>query len=205
MKNCQITQPAEMEEAVLLEQMDISKLIAKEQIVNQSRIELAWQKMQMQEYRQAVKDASYTVVSVNNDGMIETKSQNAFVNLPKRPITNFCFDIMVKLVSADGDEGFFGLQIAINGKAVQIFLDAEKMGRPDYFMKKLTAVGGKILVDKERDRRNILTGLWVELLGNCKEVLTVPTRIGWMADPDKGYRLVKEGALLWQDIIRRAK
>ncbi len=202
----QLNIPAQerLNEASIRDQMELNKLAVREQILNSAKLELSERKMQMQEYRRAVKSTNYTVVSISQIGVPKIEVKNDLITLPERSIANFRFDDIVELVSSDGEKGIYGLRISIEGTPIQVFLNAEKMGKPEYFMRKLTMVGGQILADKEKDRRNILISLWAELRRRCNQTLIVPVAAGWIKE-ETSYRFVKEGAVLWDQIIRRAK
>lgn len=193
-----------LNEASIRDQMELNKLVAREQILNNSKFELTERKMQLQEYRRAVKNASYTKVSVSEEGEIKTEVKNDLLALPKRPIANFLFDDIVELVSSDGERGIYALGLTIDGRQEQIFLRDERMGKTEYFLKKITSVGGRLFVDREKDRRNILIGIWSELRRRCSKKMIIPVARGWLKEENE-YKFIKEGALLWDEISRRAR
>ena len=124
--------------------------------------------------------------------------------MPKRPIANFLFDDIVELVSSDGERGIYALGLTIDGRQEQIFLRDERMGKTEYFLKKITSVGGRLFVDREKDRRNILIGIWSELRRRCSKKMIIPVARGWLKEENE-YKFIKEGALLWDEISRRAR
>lgn len=194
-----------LNELQVRKQIELSNEVAKANFRNDSRMELERRKMCLQEYKRQLRAVSYTEVSLKEDGTIEAKEKNAIVNLPKIPISNFSFEAIANLVSSDGECGIYGLELIIDNKQVQIFLNAHKMGRPEYFMKKITEVGGRIFADTNKKSRNIIIGLWSELRKQCKDTVVVPTHIGWITDKQERYRFVEEGRMLWSDVIKRAK
>lgn len=194
-----------LNELQMRKQIELNNEVAKANFLNDSRMELERRKMCLQEYKRQVRAVSYTEVSLKGDGTIEAKEKSALVNLPKIPITNFSFEAIANLVSSDGGCGIYGLELIIDNKSVQIFLNAHKVGRPEYFMKKITEVGGRIFADTNKKCKNIIMGLWSELRKQCKDTVVVPTHIGWIIDKQERYRFVEEGKMLWSDVIKRAK
>lgn len=72
----------ELTEFAIKKQIELEKDIRKDQILNQNKIEMHWKKMEMQEYRREVKDASYTSLYIGDEGYLEIKKSNAFVDMP---------------------------------------------------------------------------------------------------------------------------
>jgi len=125
--------------------------------------------------------------------------------MPQQRVSNFRFGIIFNLVSPEGEGGIYGLQLIVNEKDKYIFLDAEKIGKPNYFLKKITAKGGQLLVDKRVQRENILIRFWAILYDLCQETIVIPTHRGWMKKQNDEYKFVKEGEMLWEDVLRQAK
>lgn len=186
-------------------QIELDKEASKSKIQNEARLDFEQRRMCLQESRRQIRAASYTVVRIEENGTLQATVKNAMLDLPSRPIANFEIDMIVNLKSSEGDGGIYGLQLVIQNVQKQIFLNAQKVGKLEYLMRKIMAVGGQIFADTEKNRKNIIASLWPELLKRCAETVIVPANRGWIRDGKKHYRYVEKEAILWDEILRRAK
>lgn len=186
-------------------QIELEKEAAKVKIQNDARLEFEHKKMYLQESRRQIRAASYIAVSIEENGEIQAKIKNLILDFPSRPIVNFCFDMMVNLKSSEGDGGIYGLQLVIGNTPRQIYMNAQKVGNMEYIMRKIREVGGQIFTNIDKNQKNFVASLWTELLRNCTETVIVPANRGWIRDGKRHYRYVDGRAILWDEILRKAK
>lgn len=178
--------------------------IDKEWKLNDAKMALAYRKAELQEWKKERQKARYESVAISENGEIQRTVQNAFVKVPDYNCVNFQFVQLRTVISTEGDEGIYQLQLQI-GKAVKvIILDSEKIGNPAYFFRKLIESGGVIFMSKKRERENFLIHLWALLLSLCKAKIIVPAHVGWNIFQGK-YKFVEEGDMLWEDLLKLAK
>lgn len=122
--------------------LDVNKTAAKEQILNESRMELAYEKMQMQEYRREMRKARYLKLMIREDGELEIQVQNPMIKVPDRRCANFKFLDILRLESVEGDGPIYVLFLEIEKAEQHIYLTGEKVGKGEYLLKKITEVGG---------------------------------------------------------------
>lgn len=194
-----------LNELQIKSQIELEKESAKIRIQNDARLDFEQRKMCLQESRRQIRAASYTVIRIEENGALQATVKNALLDLPSRPIANFDVGVMMNLVSSQGDRGIFGLQLVIGNTPKNVYLNAQKMNKIEYFLGKITSAGGRIFADTEKIRKNIAISLWTELLKRCAETVIVPANRGWIRDGKNHYRYVEKEAILWDEILRRAK
>jgi hypothetical protein len=196
----------DIEELCVKKNIEIGAAVTKEVYLNDVKVDLLRRKTELQEYRREVAKGNHLEISVGSNGEIEAHVKNAFVKIPTRKISNFHFLKGYELKSSSGEKGFFYLLISLDGgKHMQIFLNTKKMGRIQYFEKKITEVGGVILASTRKERENILIGLWAEICRKSKGIIEVPVREGWISGYDSKYRFVEKGEILWDAVVNLAK
>lgn len=178
--------------------------VDKEWRLNEAKLSLAYGKMTLQEWRKEQQKMRHECVSISENGEIKRTVENAIVKVPECSCVNFQFISLVEMLSTEGDEGLYRLQLRIGQNVKTFVLDAKKMGSPKYFTRKLTEAGATILLDKQRDRENFLVQLWSLLLSLCKERVLVPTCVGWNKVRGK-FKFVEEEAMLWEEMKKSAK
>lgn len=188
-----------------MNQMDINKAIAKEQYLNDLKMDLAQRKMQLQEYRREAKKAEYVEVVIDAEGGLKAWTKNAMVNFPERQVANFQVLKATCLQSSNGESGIIQLDLKIGIRKTSLYLNIKKMGKMDYILGKITAVGGQIYGSTKKEKEKILTGLWVKLCDLCEETYTIPVEYGWYKDKRGDYKFAEEGMQLWADIAEKAK
>lgn len=195
----------EIAKKVCMDESEIEKSIRKERLMNEERLDFVAKKIQMQEYTKELQKAAHEEVYFGLQGEVEVYTKNAIVDVPRRKLANFQFRRIFRLTSSEGDDGFYLVELLANMKNIQIFLNGEKVGKPDYLMKKITEVGGEIYVNKRRERENILIALWTKMCSLCEKTIIIPSHIGWIRDGNKGYKFIEKEDLLWEDIVKKAK
>lgn len=195
----------EIAKKVCINESEIEKSIRKERLMNEERLNFVAKKIQIQEYRKELQKASYEEVYFGTQGEVEVYAKNAIVDVPRRKLANFQFRRIFRLTSSEGDDGFYLVELFANMKNVQIFFDGEKVGKPDYLMKKIAEVGGEIYANKRRERENILIALWAKMYSLCEKTIIIPSHIGWIRDTKEDYKFIGKGDLLWEDIVKKAK
>lgn len=195
-----------IEELYAKKNIEIGAAVTKEACLNDVRFDLLRRKTELQEYRREVAKGNHLEISIGNNGEIEAHVKNAFVKIPTRKISNFHFVEGYELKSSSGEKGFYYLLISLDGgKHIHIFLNTKKMGRIQYFERKITEFGGIILANTRKERENILIGLWAEICRKSKGILEVPVREGWISGHDSKYRFVERGEILWDTVVSLAK
>lgn len=195
----------EIGKTVAKSQIEVEKAVWKQHLLNQEKIDFEQKKIRLQEYRKEMQKAKYEEVYFIAQGEIEVRTKNLLVDAPKRRLSNFQFKNIFRLKSTDGNDNFYLLELFANMKNIQVFLNGEKVGKPDYLMKKITEVGGEIYANKRRERENILIALWTKMCSLCEKTIIIPSHIGWIRDGNKGYKFIEKEDLLWEDIVKKAK
>lgn len=184
--------------------IEINVAVEKEWRLNEAKLALAHQKMTLQEWRKEQQKTRHESIAISKNGEIKRTVENAIVKVPECSCVNFQFISLAEVVSTEGEEGLYRLQLRI-GQAVKVLvLDAQKMGSPTYFVRKLTEAGAVILLDRRRDRENFLVQLWSLLLSLCRERILVPTCVGWNKVQGR-FRFVEEEVMLWGEMKKSAK
>lgn len=195
----------EIAKKVCTSELEIEKSIRKERLMNVERLDFIGKKIQMQEYRKEVQKANYVEIQLGYEGEIAMETRNVLVSIPQHKIVNFCFDNLVRLISSDGEYGFFRLDLHIDLKKIQIFLDEKKVGKSKYLMKKIVEAGGNIYADRRVIQENILLAFWAKISSICKKREIIPSNVGWIKDVDGNYKFIQKGDMLWKDVLEKSK
>lgn len=186
-------------------QMDIDKAIAKEQYLNDLKMDLAQRKMQLQEYRRESRKAEYVEVVIDAEGGLKAWTKNAMMNFRERQVANFQVLKATCLQSSNGESGIIQLDLKIGHREISLYLNIKEMMKMDYILGKITTVGGQIYGSTKKEKELILNGLWVKLCDLCRETDTIPVAYGWYRDKLGNYKFAEEGTQLWRNIIEKAK
>ena len=187
--------------------LDVNKTAAKEQILNESRMELAYEKMQMQEYRREMRKARYLKLMIREDGELEIQVQNPMIKVPDRRCANFKFLDILRLESVEGDGPIYVLFLEIEKAEQHIYLTGEKVGKGEYLLKKITEVGGQIFVESHKKKVDFLLDFWTAICSFLSDQDKVLRSVspGWITVDKNVYRFVEGGETLWKDMVRKAK
>lgn len=187
--------------------LDVNKTAAKEQILNESRMELAYEKMQMQEYRREMRKARYLKLMIREDGELEIQVQNPMIKVPDRRCANFKFLDILRLESVEGDGPIYVLFLEIEKAEQHIYLTGEKVGKGEYLLKKITEVGGQIFVESHKKKVDFLLDLWTAICSflSDQDKVLLSVSPGWITVDKNVYRFVEGGETLWKDMVRKAK
>ena len=74
-----------------------------------------------------------------------------------------------------------------------------------YFLKNCLYFSNKIYANKKTVRDDILLNFVAKLVEICEEEKIIPANIGWIKIPEKNYKFIQKGELLWKDIVENAK
>lgn len=192
-------------EYYLKKQMDYEYELAKANMLNAARMDLAVKKVQMQEYRRAVRKAEYEKMTITQDGDLKIQTKNAIVELQERKLANFCFKEIFCLINSDGETGFFLLSLQSGERKMQVVLDESKIGKYTYIKRKLHEVGARFYSKKKSEEEKYLMGFWEHLCSQSKKEVMIPTHFGWIQDENGQPKFIKEGEILWKDILKKAK
>ena len=157
------------------------------------------------EYRKECNRARYCETVIDEDGWINIKPRNKLVEVPKRRIANFQFADIYELKNIEGDSGIFLLEMEIAKRTVRLYREGRKDGNAGYLMKKIASAGGEIFMQKKSDKEAFLQSLWALLLKKCGKKQLYSTHTGWIRLQNGGYQFIREGAILWKDIVEMAK
>lgn len=185
--------------------IEIEAAIVKEAYLNDVRYDLLDRKIKLQEYRREVRKARYEEVVLGESGELKVQIRNTMIDIPQRDIANFKISSIYNLKSSQGEEGFLLLMMKINNREVPVYLDTAKMGRTDYFMRKINRAGGEIYTGSRRERENILRDLWVKLSLRISGTIIVPSCVGWISEEGGTFRFVGKEELLWEQVVKEAK
>ncbi|MCI8593576.1 MAG: hypothetical protein HFI88_14830 [Lachnospiraceae bacterium] len=187
--------------------LDVNKTAAKEQILNESRMELAYEKMQMQEYRREMRKARYLKLMIREDGELEIQVQNPMIKVPDRRCANFKFLDILRLESVEGDGPIYVLFLEIEKAEQHIYLTGEKVGKGEYLLKKITEVGGQIFVESHKKKVDFLLDFWTAICSflSDQDKVLLSVSPGWITVDKNVYRFVEGGETLWKDMVRKAK
>ncbi len=186
-------------------QMDYEYELAKANMLNAARMDLAVKKVQLQEYRRAVRKAEYEKMTITQDGDLKIQTKNAIVELQERKLANFCFKEIFCLINSDGETGFFLLSLQSGERKMQVVLDESKIGKYTYIKRKLHEVGARFYSKKKSEEEKYVMGFWEHLCSQNKKKLMIPTHFGWIQDENGQLKFIKEGEILWKDILKKAK
>lgn len=186
-------------------QMDYEYELAKANMLNAARMDLAVKKVQLQEYRRAVRKAEYEKMTITQDGDLKIQTKNAIVELQERKLANFCFKEIFCLINSDGETGFFLLFLQSGERKMQVVLDESKIGKYTYIKRKLHEVGARFYSKKKSEEEKYVMGFWEHLCSQNKKKLMIPTHFGWIQDENGQLKFIKEGEILWKDILKKAK
>lgn len=186
-------------------QMEIEKAVLKEKLLNAEKLDYEQNKNQMQEYKKEVTKMNYLEIGFGTQGEVELHTKNALVKVPECNITNFLFKGIEELICSDGRSGFYKLFLLVNSRNEEVYLDRRKIGKAEYLLEKITGVGGRIHANKKTVRDDILLNFVAKLVEICEEEKIIPANIGWIKIPEKNYKFIQKGELLWKDIVENAK
>ena len=136
-------------------QMDYEYELAKANMLNAARMDLAVKKVQLQEYRRAVRKAEYEKMTITQDGDLKIQTKNAIVELQERKLANFCFKEIFCLINSDGETGFFLLSLQSGERKMQVVLDESKIGKYTYIKRKLHEVGARFYSKKKSEEESM--------------------------------------------------
>lgn len=206
-KNMNPKMQEELWKSFVKNQWDVNKTVAKEQILHESRMRLAYEKMQMQEYRREMRKARHSAVVIREDGELEIRVQNPMVKVPDRRCANFKFLDILRLESVDGDGPIYVLFLEIKKAEQHIYLTGEKVGKGEYLLKKITEVGGQIFVESHKKKVDFLLDFWTAICSflSDQDKVLLSVSPGWITVDKNVYRFVEGGETLWKDMVRKAK
>ena len=194
-----------IQEYLLKKQIDYDQAVAKENMKNEARMELATRKIQLQEYRREMRKAEYDEIIINCDGKILIQTKNGMADTPERQLTNFCFREIIGLVSSDGEDGYFCMSLQVNGSFRKVIFDGSQTGKVSYLKRKINEIGARILTSKKSVEEQCLTALWGSIYQLCNTKKVIPTHKGWIIDENGCVKFVREGDILWDRILKQAK
>lgn len=157
------------------------------------------------ERQREARKAQYDDIVVAKEGELIMRRRNSWIGIPERKVANFKFRGLFPLISSDGDGGISALELEIMGVASYVYLMDSKVGRGEYLLRKIMAVGGQILVDAVKDQENFLRKFWAAIFLLRTNAVMVPIRTGWVLLGKNQFRFIEKGATLWTDVIEAAK
>ena len=121
----------------------------------------------------------------------------AVVNPPE--ITNLENPFLIKYLNMEVPvETCFCLGGNADGRKVEIYLDAEKIARKDYAMKKLTEHG--IFLQVPKSKLHSLFCLFIAKLSKDAPAFCVPMEAGWVYGADGKISFYEEWQMTWKQI-----
>lgn len=147
----------------------------------------------------------YYEIEIGGAGELKLQTKNSWIDVPERGVANFKYKGLFPLVSSDGDKGIFVLDLEIGNDDFYVYLDESKIAKNNYLMRKITFVGGRIFVNSQKFKEELLKDFWTTIYPLRIGDIIIPTHTGWVELGNNSFKFVEEGETLWQDIIKRAK
>lgn len=144
-------------------------------------------------------------MTITQDGDLKIQTKNAIVELQERKLANFCFKEIFCLINSDGETGFFLLSLQSGERKMQVVLDESKIGKYTYIKRKLHEVGARFYSKKKSEEEKYVMGFWEHLCSQNKKKLMIPTLLGGYKMRMDQLKFIKEGEILWKDILKKAK
>lgn len=196
-KDLQLIYQKEMMKA----QIDVTKA----RCLNEIRDEYAQKKEVRSEIRREMRKAQYNKIVIGETGKLILKTENSWIDVPERKIANFKFLGLFPLISSEGENGIFVLNLEIINVEKYVYLDEAKIGKSGYMFKKITAVGGKIFEKSQKEKESILQNFWTSIYPICTQEIVIPVKHGWVSLGKNNYKFVKEGELVWKDYVKKTR
>ena len=197
------------EDIIWKNQQEIGKAVAKEQALNNLRLEQEQRRIQLSEMRRQAHKAEYMDLELTQSGELLMKVQSPLINIPDRKVANFRLIDAVELRSTGGEKDMFCIFVEINERKADILLDKKKIGHTGYFLKKIVQSGGLIYIEKRSRKEELLDLFWqkiLELASRAKDnYIEICMNRGWNVNQDGELRFAKEGEILWEEIKKAAK
>ena len=178
----------------------------RQKMINRKEVQIAYDNARDLR-RQAVaekKKQQTDEVAFRENGELEIVTVNLDIEARKRKLCNFTHPKLTRLYTEGEREEFFVLECVVGGRETEVFISAEKAGKPAYLLKKLNAKGCEIYASSRRLQEDYTIKLWTLLLHTSTCECCVPTTYGWHTLPDGSMEFIDENTTLWEDIKKWA-
>lgn len=174
----------------------------KQQIQTDASAKRNLQKLIQREEIEELRRGVYQEVQISEDGEIISITKNTFKDAKPRIITNIFSPELDRYVRISRQTDLaYRFSCSLNDDETEVFLDAHKIGSGTYLHKKFTSAGIIFYVDKPAQQKSYAQQMLALLLQDYIPDHYVADAPGWLQLPDNNFTFVKEGSLLWTNIL----
>lgn len=194
------------EREMCMASIDVSKTEWKTTIVEQKRLETYRKKLELREEQRERRKALVEELQVSDDGRITVVTRNTAFKAEPRLITNMWNPALEIYRSNELEEPpCYELSCSIGMEEKRrVFLDSDKIVRPSYLFRKLTAIGIYFHAPYQK-----VMPLLVVMLGKmaekCEEVRFLPDSEGWVKWDDGTFEYFGEEDLTWDYVKAQSR
>lgn len=181
-------------------QREVKKAYDREQAKLWGRAEREKQKLAFEEQRKAI----YDLAILGDEGIPYLETQNLAVSSVRRRLGNFTNLRLTRYKNAkDKMKTILELNFFVEGREKTVVLNPERLECGGYLLRKLGMTGVQIYEKNVVAKVHFIQLISQLLLKNETAVL-VPEQLGWFEFETGKFKKVKEGDLLWKDLVKSA-
>ena len=183
----------------------IQRKAAEKKIDHDSELDVEIQKVYLDDVKRELRRSQYSELLMNQEGGFVAVTRNLLIPSKERAAINLKAPILERCMSYKGKAGIYKLTVTINQMMQELYLNQNKCGKGKYLMEKIEAVGG-VVYGKKSQAENYLHQFWQYCLMHCvANPIYYPEKYGWNQTEDGKIVFVKEGEVLWKELLRRAE
>lgn len=183
----------------------IQRKAAEKKIDHDSKLDLEIQKVYLDDVKRELRRSQYSELLMNQEGGFVAVTRNLLIPSKERAAINLQAPILERCMSYGGEAGIYKLTVTINQMPQELYLNQNQCGKGKYLMEKIVAVGG-VVYGKKSQAENYLHQFWQYCLMHCvANPIYYPEKYGWNLTENGKIIFVKEGEVLWKELLRRAE
>lgn len=205
-KNMNMYNTTEQEQVEAQENMRaIQRKAAEKKIEHDSKLDLEIQKVYLDDAKRELRRSQYSELLMNQEGRFVAVTRNLLIPSKERAALNLQAPVLERCLSYKGKGGIYKLMVTIDQTKQELYLNQRKCGNVKYLLEKISVIGGTVY-GKKSQVESYIQQFWHYCLAHCvAEPVYYPDDYGWNLTGKDEVVFVREGDVLWKDLLRMAE
>lgn len=183
----------------------IQRKAAEKKIEHDSELDLEIQKVYLDDAKRELRRSQYSELLMNQEGRFVAVTRNLLIPSKERAALNLQAPVLERCLSYKGKGGICKLMVTIDQTKQELYLNQRKCGNVKYLLEKISVIGGTVY-GKKSQVESYIQQFWHYCLAHCvAEPVYYPDDYGWNLTGKDEVVFVREGDVLWKDLLRMAE
>lgn len=139
-------------------------------------------------------------VTIRENGTLAIETRNLEIPTTARQVCNFSNPHLVCLISENNIESVGLFTCEIGTKDIEIYVNSNRAGDPEYLLRKFNAAGCEIYARNRRLQKEYLLKIWNAVCNTEKCEMMIPYNHGWWKDRDGSWKFAEQSQKIWEEV-----